>query len=198
MIDPIFQDASVPWAIDMDGTLIHEDVTEQAMYISLKNPLYWFHFLYALLLHILRGSVYAERYLETHFIVDPKTLTYNQKIIDKIKGHRKLGGRVVLATASHHLAARPVAKHAALFDDVIGSDPPAILDAKGAEKARLLSLRFPKGFVYAGNSKDDIEVWNHEGCRAMLLVNCKPDVLQRAREIRKPCIVVSQYGETQP
>lgn len=190
MIDRIFQDASLPWAIDMDGTLIREDVTEVALKKSLKNPLLWYTFVYAYFLYCFWGSAYAERYLETRFIHDPKTLTYNRKVIDTVEKHRKMGGQAVLATASHHLAARPVAKHVGLFDDIIASNPPSVLDAKGDEKARLLHERFPKGFLYAGNSDEDMKVWNHPGCSAMLLVNCKPELLQRAQQIRKPFIVI--------
>mmetsp|Transcript_30339 Transcript_30339/g.50103 ORF Transcript_30339/g.50103 Transcript_30339/m.50103 type:complete len:192 (+) Transcript_30339:95-670(+) len=191
MIDPVFRDASLPWAIDMDGTLIREDVTDLAMIKSLQNPLFWFSFLYACLLVLFRGSAYGARYLETRFIVNPKTLTYNQKVIEIIEGHRKLGGHVILATASHHLVAKPVAKYVGIFDGFIGSDPPSVMDAKAEAKARLLNQRFPKGFIYAGNSEDDMKVWNHEGCLAMFLVNCKPDLLQRAQQIRKPYIVIA-------
>jgi hypothetical protein len=187
---PIFEDTSVPWAIDMDGTLIREDVTELAINLSMLNPLMWHTFMYALLVWLFQTETHAHRYLEIRFPPDPKKLTYNNTLINRIETHRKEGGHVILATASHYLAATPVAKHVDLFDAVLGSDPPLIMDAKADEKARLLSIRFPKGFVYAGNSKDDIKVWNCEACKAMMLVNCKPEVLEMARQIQKPYIVI--------
>jgi hypothetical protein len=189
-IDPIFQDPSIPWAIDMDGTLIREDVTELAFAKSVRNPFYWYIFIYALLLFALRSVPHGQRFLETRFIADPIRLSYNLDLMSLIQGHRQRGGQAILATASHHEAARPVAEHVRLFDHVIGSSPPAVMDARAEEKARLLDERYPNGFVYAGNSKDDLKVWHHAGCKGMLLVNCKPGVLHRARQIRKPYIVI--------
>lgn len=186
----IFQDASIPWAIDMDGTLIREDVSDLAYQKSLAYPLNWFGFLYAVYLYLVQGPLYSVRYLEVRFPPDPKKLTYNDKLIQHIEAHRKLGGQVIMATAAHCLVAQPVAKHVDLFEHVIASNPPTILDACAEEKARLLTEKFPKGFVYAGNSEDDLKVWNHDGCKAMLLVNCKPTVLERAQQIKKPHFVI--------
>ena len=97
---------------------------------------------------------------------------------------------MILATASHYQAATPVAKHVDLFDDVVGSNPPTVWDACAAVKAQLLMERFPQGFLYAGNSNDDIVVWESDGCKAMMLVNCPPKVLDVAQKIRKPYIVI--------
>jgi haloacid dehalogenase-like hydrolase len=190
MIDPIFQDTSIPWAIDMDGTLIREDVTLLAIRKSFMNPLLWHTFLYALFLHLFQSMTHAHRYLETRFPPNPKLLTYNRDLMRHITDHRQRGGHVILATASHYQAATPVAKHVDLFDDVVGSNPPTVWDAAAAVKAQLLMERFPQGFLYAGNSNDDIIVWESDGCKAMVLVNCPPKVLDVAQKIRKPYIVI--------
>lgn len=189
-IHPIFQDASVPWAIDMDGTLIREDVSDLALLTCVMNPLNWSAFIYSLFLWVARGMVHGARYLEAKFPPDPKKLTYNDQLIKHIEAYRKLGGHVILATASHHVAAQPVAKHVDLFENVIASNPPTVMDACAEEKARLLNEQFPDGFVYAGNSEDDLKVWGHDGCKAMMLVNCKPKVLESAQRIGKPCTVI--------
>jgi hypothetical protein len=190
MIDPIFQDSSLPWAIDMDGTLIREDVTQLAANRCLYNPFMWHTLFYALFLRYVVSKAHAQRYLETRFPPNPKKLTYNQELIRRIEIHRQRGGRVIMATAAHHRAGTSVARHVGLFDDVIGSDPPNIMDAAAAVKAQLLSSRFPEGFVYAGNSQDDIHVWESDGCKAAMLVNCKPEVLGVAQKIKKPFIVI--------
>lgn len=190
MMDPIFQDSSLPWAIDMDGTLIREDVTELAANKCLHNPFLWHTLVYALFLKYFWSKFHAQRYLEIRFPPNPKLLTYNKDLIQRIESHRERGGHVIIATAAHHRVGTSVAKHVGLFDDVIGSDPPTIMDAAAAVKAKLLSERFPQGFMYAGNSKDDIYVWESDGCKAAMFVNCKPEVLGMAQKIGKPYIVI--------
>jgi hypothetical protein len=192
MIDRIFEDASMPWAIDMDGTLIREDVTFLVLYKSLRNPLLWHYFIFSLLLWGSQSFEHGQRFLESRLRLfpDPKTLSYNHQLIDTIETHRKRGGEAIMATATHLHAARPIAKHVGIFDDVLGSDPPSILDMRAEEKARHLNEKFENGFIYAGNSADDLKVWGHKGCKGMFLVNCDPEVLQKAQQIPKPFFVV--------
>lgn len=204
---PIFNDPFIPWCIDMDGTLIREDVTEIAMLESFTNPRFWHLFLWALVIWLVGFSPnLAARFLESNIIPIASTgrrLTFNTQLVDCLKEQQRRRKRtfspgrradVVLATASHHLAARSIANHVqGLFDEVLGSRDPALgnlLDASGKEKATLLNSRYPTGFVYAGNSRDDLEVWNDDDCKAMILVNCKPKILQQAQAIGKPFIVI--------
>jgi len=181
----LFSDPTLPWAIDMDGTLIREDVTELAVRASMQNPLFWGVFVYALFLWLRYSLVTAHRYLEQRIPIQLEKLTYNTALLARIKAHT---GTVMVATASHVQAGRIVCGH--VVEEVIGSDPPKIWDAKGLVKAGLLAQRFPQGFLYAGNSKDDLDVWKHALCKAMLLVNCNPEVLEQAQEIGKPYIVI--------
>ena len=171
-----------------------EDVTELALNKYLQTPLYWIFVVTAIVLHFLGFQARSQRFLETTFIADPKRLTYNDELIRYIEAHRTRKGTVILATVSHYKAALPIARHVHLLDDVLGSCDPQfnqqVWDAKADEKARLLDLRFPNGFLYASNSQDDIKVWQHDGCKAMLLVNCDEYVLQQAKGIPKPFIVI--------
>uniref|UniRef100_A0A7S3P456 Uncharacterized protein n=1 Tax=Amphora coffeiformis TaxID=265554 RepID=A0A7S3P456_9STRA len=209
--EPSFlEDPTIPWAIDMDGTLIREDVTEVARDISFASPRHWLTCIVAHILYFSRWfRVTAYRILERFVPVDPSKLTYHQSLLRYIRLHRCNGGIAILATASHIHVARNVVKHVErmmttkiestdaknqsspfLFDDVIGSHPPQVWDASGHVKAKLIHKRFPDGFVYAGNSSEDISVWNHSSCRAMILVNCPPEVLKQAKRINKPYIIL--------
>jgi hypothetical protein len=186
----IFQNISIPWAIDMDGTLIREDVTEIAFLKCFKTPWLWHIFLYGLLLQILASVHHAHRYWETRLPPDIDKLTYHDNLIERIEDHCQRGGIAVLATASHYLVARQVARRVPMLTDVIGSVPPTVMNAAGAVKAKILSDRYPNGFIYAGNSQDDLEVWKDPCCKAMMLVNCNPEVLTTAKKNSKPFIVI--------
>ena len=197
MASPIFFESSLPWAIDMDGTLIREDVTELAIQRCLHNPLLWHKLLYALFLWLISTKAHSHRFMEIQFPPNPKQLSYNQDLINRIVAHRQRGGHVVLATAAHHQIGTIVAKHVGLFDDVIGSccdddkfQTSFVMDAAATVKAQLLSSRFPQGFVYAGNSMDDIPVWECNACKAMMIVACKPKVLELVQSNKKPFVII--------
>lgn len=189
--DPIFEDPKLPWAIDMDGTLIREDVTFRAIRRSALRPRLWRHFGVYLFFVIVSKTTRAIRYIESSVLHDPTQLTFNEELLGILREQKKRGGQLILATASHFRSAEPIAAHCdELFDHVLGSDPPTVWDARALQKAELLSDRYPEGFLYAGNSVDDLEVWTHDGCRAMMLVNCSPSVLEEAKMIPKPFIVI--------
>ena len=209
---PFWTDPRLPWAVDMDGTLIAEDVTERALDIALTDVRYWIYGVVALLLYYSgMFQITAYRILERFVPVPPATLTYHFALCQALQRHARRGGTVVLATASHVQAARKVAHYVEtmlseqaaaaqqpdfLFDDVIGSHPPAVWDACGECKAHLIAARFGSssrgGFVYAGNSADDLHVWRHAACVAMILVNCPPAVQKQAIQIGKPYVILEK------
>ena len=65
-------------------------------------------------------------------------------------------------------------------DEVIGSD--GTRNLKGPAKARLLQMRYPQGFDYAGDSASDLHVWR--ASRDMILVEPRPAVAREAERIK--------------
>lgn len=209
-VPSFWNDPTLPWFVDMDGTLIRQDITELALDVALQDVRYWFFGLIGLILYYSGYfQITAYRILERFVPVPSARLTFHQRLLQALQRHGRAGGICILATASHVHAARKVAHYVeqllsakssqtktALpnfhFDDVIGSHPAAgIWDACGVHKAHLIAARAPKGFVYAGNSKDDLHVWQHSACRAMILVNCPPEVKEKAmRTIHKPYVIL--------
>jgi phosphoserine phosphatase len=92
----------------------------------------------------------------------------------------KAAGRsVVLATAADALLAEQIAARLRVFDRVIASDGSRNL--KGPAKAQALTQLFPDGFIYAGDSKDDLPVWQR--ARAIVVVNARKSVAAAARSL---------------
>ncbi len=52
---------------------------------------------------------------------------------------------------------------------------------KGAAKAQALTQLFPGGFIYAGDSRDDLLVWRR--ARAIVVVNARKSVAAAARSL---------------
>ncbi|CAO5677225.1 MAG: hypothetical protein HEEMFOPI_00714 [Holosporales bacterium] len=146
-----------PLCVDLDGTLIYEDV----IWVSWKNliklnpkeilnPLIWF----------LKGRAYMKHQLATYSFIDPAQLTYNQPLITFLKKCKQDGVRIVLATAADEKFAMNISHYLGLFDDVIASDEKN--NRRADVKAKTLCARYgEKNFTYIGNSYDDLKVWRH-------------------------------------
>jgi phosphoglycolate phosphatase-like HAD superfamily hydrolase len=157
MDDQDFYKSLAPLCVDLDGTLIFEDV----IWVSWKNlikkhPLS----IFTPLLWLLKGRAYFKQELAKKSPIDPQLLAYNQPFVDFLKEYKKKGLPLVLATATDIRFAQSVADYLGIFDDIIASQGQKNLRAKN--KALALSHKFgEKKFTYAGNSFDDIKVWKH-------------------------------------
>jgi hypothetical protein len=67
---------------------------------------------------------------------------------------------------------------------------------KGSEKAAMLRQLFPAGFVYAGDSAADLEVWRHAS--GIMLVNARQSVTDAARGLGRPMLELSGRVGAQP
>ncbi|KAK3233401.1 hypothetical protein CYMTET_56301 [Cymbomonas tetramitiformis] len=187
----VFENSDIVWCIDLDGTLIYEDVTTLAIKGVLREGS--LQKITRSLLHAFKGCLKsnlrpAQVFLETSFEVDVTRLTYNPTLLELIKTHRQRGGKVVLATAADETAAKRVAEHLqGVFHEVIASDGDHI--KRSRRKATALNERFGKNnYIYAGNSSDDLNVW--KDASAMLVVNTSKNVCREALKMGKPYMVI--------
>ena len=157
--------SSVPLIIDLDGTLLHSDLLiESALGFVRDHPLQSWR----LLPWLLQGKAVLKQQLASAVHIDAATLPYNHDVLDLIRQQRAQGRRIVLATASHRLLAQKVAEHLQLFDEVLATADNHNLSA-GNKAAALVQGFGERGFDYAGNSRDDIAVWQH--ARKAIVVN---------------------------
>jgi 4-hydroxybenzoate polyprenyltransferase len=156
---------SVPLVVDLDGTLVKTDVLLEAVFALLKRNVF-----YALLfpLWLLRGKAAFKAEIASRVDVDPALLPYHEDFLAYLKDQHKQGRSLVLATASSEKFARAIARHTALFSEVLASSHTDNLS--GQRKLERLQERFENDeFDYAGNAMVDLQVWS--GARAALLVN---------------------------
>jgi 4-hydroxybenzoate polyprenyltransferase len=145
---------ALPLCVDLDGTLVRSDTLVEGMLSILGRR--------ALLSALLRlpqdgRAVFKQRISELS-PPDPAFLPYDAALLAYLRRQKSAGRMLVLATAADRRVADAVARHLALFDEVIASD--GIRNAKGRTKAGLLCRRFGRGnFVYAGDTRGDLPVW---------------------------------------
>jgi phosphoserine phosphatase len=169
----VSETSDLPLAVDLDGTLIRGDVfTMQLVRFAAREP--WR--LPQLLLWFANGRAYVKAQLAA-YAPAPATLPYDERVLAWLRAERGRGRTIVLASASDRSAVEAVAAHVGLFDQVFASDGRTNL--KSWRKAEALAAAFPQGFVYAGNERADLRVW--EAAAAVVLVNCGAALARKCR-----------------
>jgi phosphoserine phosphatase len=164
----------IPLVVDLDGTLIKTDLLwESLSQWFCKNPLG----IFPVLFWWTRGRAFLKQRLSDRVKLDPAKLPVSEKFLAWLHEQKAAGRKIILATASDFQAAKPVADHFGIFDDVLASDGQTNL--RGANKLKALEKRFgERGFDYAGNSSVDLAVWR--GAHAAIVVNARRWVQKRA------------------
>ena len=165
--------ADLPLCVDLDGTLVRTDTLVEGL-LALAGGMRFGTLLGA----FAGGRAALKARVAEAAPTDPALLPYNEALLDYLRDQRAAGRRLVLATAANEDVARRVAEHLGLFDEVIASS--AARNLKGAAKAAALVERFGRGgFVYAGDARADLGVWEWAG--AAVLVETSAGVAARVR-----------------
>jgi 4-hydroxybenzoate polyprenyltransferase len=156
---------AIPLAVDLDGTLIAADLLWESLFALIKKAPICLLFIP---IWLARGGIARVKdEVASRVVIDPELLPYRSDVVAYLREQRQAGRQLVLATASHNLPAQAIADHLGLFDSVIASD--RTVNLKSASKRAALVARFGDGgFDYAGNSRDDIAVF--EAARAAVVV----------------------------
>ncbi|MDR2794390.1 MAG: hypothetical protein LBB12_01270 [Holosporaceae bacterium] len=163
-----------PICVDLDGTLISEDVTLLALKIFVwRNPLN----LLKIFVWFLCGRAYLKKMLALNVDIDVSNLNYNKKLLNFLKNKKQEGHRLFLATACDRHYADKVVDFIPIFDGVFASD--GKINLRADAKANALEIMFGRNFVYAGNSIDDVRVWSKSA--ECILVNPTKSALNGMR-----------------
>jgi hypothetical protein len=167
---------SIPLVVDLDGTLIAGDMFYKSFFAALgRNPF----IVLPCIGWLWRGRAALKRELALRCRIDFDRLKLHQDVLALLLREKAAGRSVVLATAADALLAEQIAARLRIFDRVIASDGGRNL--KGAVKAQALTQLFPGGFIYAGDSKADLPVWQR--ARAIVVVNAGKSVATAARSL---------------
>ncbi|MCL4775287.1 MAG: UbiA family prenyltransferase [Burkholderiaceae bacterium] len=179
-----------PLIIDLDGTLLRTDLLmETALVFVHEQP----HRLLVPLQWLARGKASLKHELTNATDIDVAILPYDASVLEFLERERKRGRTTVLATASHHLLADQVATHLGLFDHVIATDGARNLSSH-TKRDVLVEYFGERGFDYAGNSRDDLPVW--EVAREAYVVNASRSVERRARALGNVAAVIGSPQAT--
>ena len=178
---------TLPLCVDLDGTLLAIDTLQEAAVATcLRDP----RTLFAIPGWLAQGKARLKAALAERWDFDPALLPYHLDFLAYLQEQKARGRTLVLATAADRRIAQKIADHLGLFDDVIASDGDRNLG--GAAKAAALVERFgAKGFVYAGNARADIAVWQEAAAAVVVSAS------SRVRLVAKTLAPVEQTFDRQ-
>ncbi len=179
---------SHPLVVDLDGTLVKTDLLVESFFALIKrNPFY----VLAVPFWLLKGKAFLKQQIHQRISLDVGALPYHEPFLAFLKDQRARGRRLVLATGSDQRIARQVAEHLHLFDGVLASDG-AVNLTRQAKQARLVTEFGEKGFDYAGDNRDDLEVWS--SAHRAILVNAADGISRRAARLAEIEQIFSREG----
>lgn len=143
--------------VDLDGTLIQSDLLFESLAMMLREAPWRF---LLLPLWLLRGRARLKEKLSGEYLPDATVLPYRGRVLEYLGIQKMRGRRLIMATASAETAAREVAAHLGLFDEVLASSMDHNL--KGGKKAaRILEHAAGRPFTYVGDNAADLLIWQH-------------------------------------
>jgi hypothetical protein len=170
-------DVDVPLVVDLDGTFF--PVTTRSLmagHLLVTQPSAWCHY---------RRLCRADRKASKHFLcaqvgLDVRRAPVRRSLLGWLEAERARGRQVFLASgAPQPIVDAVVEAYAPLFSHGWGSSAGTSL--VGPAKAALLCQRFGVGgFDYAGDSAEDVAVWDRAR-RAVLCCPARP-IARRARQ----------------
>lgn len=162
--------------VDLDGTFTKLDMLYESVLVLLaKNPLNVF----MLPIWLLRGVAWLKSQIAQRAIPDVSSIPLNPQLLSFLTEQRRLGKRIILATASNERIAQAIVAHYPIFDGYLASTDQVNL--KSSRKLESIQAHH-KDFIYCGNSRDDIPLF--EASAQCVLVNpSSKAVLKRSRPL---------------
>jgi phosphoserine phosphatase len=148
--------------VDLDGTLARGDsMVRLAWRLALAKP--WLA--PALAMWALKGRAAVKDEIARRAPFDPASLAYNRELLAWLRQEKARGRRLAIASGADRRVVAAVARHLALFDDVLASDGETSLT--GRRKGAALAARYG-AFDYIGNSRKDLPVWRRAAARYLV------------------------------
>ena len=181
-----------PICVDLDGTLIEEDVSWLSFKVFIKKNLLN---IFLSLFWLVKGRAYLKLKLSQYVPLPFEILTFNLCLIEKLKEAHKGGAQLVLATGATQHYAQYISDYLGCFDDVFGSEDKINLTGKN-KRQRLVNTFGLYHFYYIGNSAADLKVWPYSA--GGLCVNAPQSVRKRYLQLNLDEIALSEVWDVRP
>ena len=159
--------------VDLDGTLIKEDLSELAFYHSLKN--FPFKTLFYLFIFLFKGRSYLKYKISKNYIIPFEKLTYNKAAFDFIRDVKNRHRAVYLISGSHQILVDQMGKYLNIFFESFGTRDN--FNMVGSNKVKFINEKLKiYDFDYFGNSHKDLPIWKYT--KRAIHTNTSPSLIK--------------------
>jgi len=142
--------------VDLDGTLIREDLSHLAFVHSLKK--HPFKTLFYLLVFLFKGKPYLKHKISKNFDIPFENLTFNKAALNFIREVKNRHQAVYLISGSHQILIDKMGKYLNIFFESFGTRDE--YNMVGDNKVRFIKENLKiHDFDYLGNSYKDLPIW---------------------------------------
>ena len=152
--------------VDLDGTLIREDLSGLAFLHCLKkNPLKLFFYLVTFLI---KGKPYLKEKISKNYTVPISKLTFNRNALNYIRDVKNRHRVVYLISGSHQILVDQIDRNLKIFFESFGTTNN--FNMVGYNKVKFINEKLNIiEFDYLGNSKKDLPIWKY--CEKIIYTN---------------------------
>ena len=152
--------------VDLDGTLIKEDLSNLAFMNYLKKkPL---NLIYHLIIFLFKGKTYLKEIISKDFRVPVESLTFNKAALDYVRNVKNRHRVVYLISGSHQILVNQIDKHLKIFFESFGTQDN--YNMVGQNKVKFINRKLNiQDFDYFGNSRKDLPIWAY--CKKIIYTN---------------------------
>ena len=144
--------------VDLDGTLIKEDLSDLAFINCLKtDPL---KLIFYLIVFFFKGKSYLKEKISKNYIVPIEKLNFNTASLNYIKEVKNRHRVVYLISGSHQLRVNQINEHLRIFFEAFGTKEN--FNMVGDNKIKFINEELKiLEFDYLGNSIQDLPIWKY-------------------------------------
>ena len=144
--------------VDLDGTLIKEDLSNLAFSHSLKN--YPLKAIFYLLVFLFKGKPYLKDKISRNFDIPFENLTFNKAAFDFIREVKNRHRVVYLISGSHQILVDQMGRYLNIFFESFGTRNN--FNMVGNNKVQFIKENLKiYDFDYLGNSHQDLPIWKY-------------------------------------
>ena len=163
--------------VDLDGTLIKEDLSNLAFSYSLKK--YPFKTLFYLFVYLFKGKPYLKYKVSKDFDIPFENLTFNKAAFDFIREVKNRHRVVYLISGSHQILVDQMGKYLNIFFESFGTRDN--LNMVGGNKVQFIKENLKiYDFDYLGNSHKDLPIWKYT--KRAIYTNASKRLIQTIKE----------------
>ena len=164
--------------VDLDGTLIKEDLSNLAFSYSLKH--HPFKTLFYSLVFLFKGKPYLKDKISKHFDIPFESLTFNKAAFDFVREVKNRHRVVYLISGSHQILVDQMSKHLNIFFEAFGTKDN--FNMVGINKVHFIKENLKiNDFDYFGNSHKDLPIWKY--CKRVIYTNVSKELKKTIKSL---------------